>query len=143
MTPTELFTLSIAAGSLLVAAVSAWFAWESAKVSKRQLELVERKIGMVTDPSKMTEILPVWYVERMGQDDWGFGLLLTSGDLLAIGGIRGVSDDRQWLEVSLLDGSVGPEEVSGIPVTYAALPDRTRGSVQVSSVQAAFELWTS
>lgn len=98
---------------------------------------------MVTDPSKMTEILPIWYVERMGQDDWGFGLLLTSGELLAIERIMGVSDDRQWFEVQLLDGSAGPKEVSGIPVTYAGLPDRTRGSVRVDSVEAAFELWTS
>jgi hypothetical protein len=105
--------------------------------------LIERKIGMVTDPAKMTEILPVWYVERMGQDSWGFGLLLASGELLAIERIMGVSDDGQWLEVELLDGSSGPKDVSGIPVTYAGLPDHTHGSVRGDQVQAAFELWTS
>lgn len=56
---------------------------------------------------------------------------------------RGVSDDGKWLEVELLDGSSGPDEVSGIPVVYAALPDRTRGSVRAVQGQAAFELWTS
>lgn len=91
----------------------------------------------------MTEILPVWYIDRMGQDNWGFGLLLASGELLAIERIMGVSDDGQWLEVELLDGSSGPEEVSGHPVLYAGLKDRPHGSVRVDQVQAAFELWTS
>ena len=143
MTGNEILTLVVAAGSLLVAIASAYFARQSADASKRQLALVERKIGMVTDPAKMTEILPVWYVERMGQDNWGFGLLLASGELLGIERIMGVSDDGKWMEVELLDGSGGPKEVSGVPVVYAALPDRTHGSVRVDQVQAAFELWTS
>lgn len=63
--------------------------------------------------------------------------------MLAIERITGVSDDRQWLEVELLDGSSGPKDVSGIPVIYAGLPDRTHGSVRVDQVQAAFELWSS
>lgn len=143
MTGNEILTLVIASASLIVAGGSAIFAKQSADASKRQLALVERKIGMVTDPAKMTEILPVWYVERMGQDNWGFGLLLGSGELLGIERIMGVSDDGQWLEVELLDGSSGPKEVSGIPITYAGLSDRTHGSIRVDQVQAAFELWTS
>lgn len=143
MTANEVLTLVIASASLLVAGASAIFAKQSADASKRQLTLIERKIGMVTDPAKMTEILPVWYVERMGQDNWGFGLLLASGELLGIERIIGVSDDGMWLEVELLDGSSGPKDISGISVTYAGLPDRTNGSVRVDQVQAAFELWTS
>lgn len=120
MTTNEVVTLVIATASLVVAGVSALFAKQSADTSRRQLALIERKVGMVTDPSKMTEVLPVWYVDRMGQDN-----------------------DRQWLELDLLDGSSGPKDVSGIPVTYAGLPDRKHGSVRVDQVQAAFELWTS
>lgn len=143
MTANEIITLVVASASLIVAIASACFAWQSAKASERQLALIERKIGMVTDPAKMTEILPVWYVERMGQDNWGFGLLLASGELLGIERIMGVSDDGKWLEVELLDGGGGPKEVSGHPVLYAGLKDRTHGSVRVDQVQAAFELWTS
>jgi len=143
MTPNEVLTLIIATGSLLVAVVSARFAWQSADASKRQLALVERKIGMVTDPAKMTEILPIWYVERMAQDTWGFGLLLASGDILAIERIVGVSDDHQWMEVALLDKGGSPDTVDGHPVLYAALKDRRSASVRVDRVQAAFELWTS
>lgn len=69
MTANEIITLIVASASLIVAIASARFAWQSAKASERQLALIERKIGMVTDPAKMTEILPVWYVERMGQDN--------------------------------------------------------------------------
>lgn len=143
MTANEIFALAVAAGSLVVAIVSARFSWQSAETSRRQLQLVERKIGMVTDPTKMTEVLPVWYVERMGRDNWGFGLLLASGEILGIERIIGVSDDGQWLEVILLDGGVGPSEVGGMAVLYAGLTDRRSGSVRVRSVEAAFELWTS
>jgi hypothetical protein len=143
MSKNEALTLLVAAASLIVAIVSAVFAGQSVRTSKRQLALIERKIGMVTDPTKMTELMPIWYVNRMSQDYWGFGLLLASGELLGIERIIGVSDDRQWLEVELLDGSVGPKELGGLPITYTALPDRTRGSVRVDLVQAAFELWTS
>ena len=143
MTTNEIITLVIAAGSLLVAAASARFSWQSAQVSKRQLALVERKIGMVDDPAKMTEILPVWYVERMSNDFWGFGLLLASGDILAIERINGVSDDHQWMEVTLLERDGNPETVDGQAILYAALKDRRNASVRIDQVQAAFELWTS
>lgn len=143
MTANEIITLVVAGASLIVAIASARFAKQSADTSARQLALIERKIGMVTDPDKMTEVLPIWYMERMGRDNWGFGLLLASGELLGIERIVGVSDDGAWLEVELLDGGGGPKEVSGLPILYAGLKDRTRGSVRVDQVQAAFELWTS
>lgn len=102
MTANEIITSIAAFGSPFVAIASAYFARQSATVAKRQLALVERKIGMVTDPAKMTEILPIWYLGRMVTDNWGFGLLLASGEILGIGRIIGVSDDGQWLEVELL-----------------------------------------
>ncbi|MGK6325418.1 hypothetical protein ACMGDM_20305 [Sphingomonas sp. DT-51] len=136
MTANEIVTASIAGGSLFVSIISAIIAWQQAKV-------VRRKIGMVTDPTRMTEILPVWYVERMAQDQWGFGLLLASGEILAISRILGVSDDQKWMEVDLLDRQSGPLDVSGMPVLYAPHSNRTRSSVRVDQVQAAFELWDS
>jgi len=143
MTTAETITIIIAVASLVFAGISVWIAWKSVVAAREQLALVQRKIGMVSDPSKMTEILPIWYIERMSQDTWGFGLLLASGDLLAIERIDGVSDDHNWMEVTLLAKSGGPEEVDGHPVLYAGLKDRHRASVRVDQVQAAFELWTS
>nr|WP_317894185.1 hypothetical protein [uncultured Sphingomonas sp.] len=136
MTTNEIVTVAIAGASLLVSGASAFFTWQ-------QVQAVRRKIGMVTDPSRMTEIMPVWYVDRMAHDQWGFGLLLASGDILAIGRILGVSDNRQWMEVDLLDQNDGPEAINGVPVIYAPHASRTRSSVRIDQVQAAFELWDS
>lgn len=133
----------ISFASLLVAVASVFFAKQSVDTAKRRLALIERKIGMVTDPAKMTEILPIWYVERMSRDTWGFGLLLASGDILAIEQIVGVSDDHQWMEVELLHKNGSPDTVDGHLVLYAALEDRHSASVRIDQVQAAFELWTS
>ena len=122
---------------------SAKSAARSADVAEKQLALVERKIGMVTDPAKMTEVLPVWYIDRMAHDDWGFGLLLRSGSILAIARIVGVSDDRQWLEISMLLKDGRPDEIHGHRVLYRAVEDRETASVRVDQVQAAFEIETS
>lgn len=139
----EIISSIIAVVSLIVAGISARSSWNSAKVAQQQLELVQRKIGMVTDPAKMTEILPIWYVERMSTDYWGFGLLLASGNILAIERINGVSDDHKWMEVSLLQKNGEQSEVDGHAILYAGLSDRTRASVRIDQVQAAFELWAS
>lgn len=143
MTANEFLALALSGGSLIVAAVSAWIAWRSAQTAGRQLALVERKIGMVTDPATMTEILPVWYIERMANDVWGFGLLLASGHILGVERIDGVSDDGQWMELTLLAQPGNPDSVNGVPIFYAPAADRLNASVRVDQVQAAFELWTS
>ncbi|MBO6667897.1 hypothetical protein [Parvibaculum sp.] len=143
MNYTEMISIAIALGSLVVAGVSARSAWKSVGTANEQLAFVKRKIGMVSEPSQMTEVLPVWYISRMSQDTWGFGLLLASGDILAIQCIDGVSDDGNWMEVTLLEPGEGPKEIDGRPVLYAGLKDRCRGSVRVDQVQAAFELLTS
>lgn len=142
--------ISLGVFALLVSILSAAAAWNSASAASRsaeaaeeQLALVTRKIGMVTDPDKMTEILPVWYVERMSRDYWGFGLLLRSGSILAIEQIIGVSDDRQWLEVTLLERSSRPDKIHGHEILYRPTDDRSSASVRVDQVQAAFEIETS
>lgn len=143
MTGNEITTLAIAGASLIVAIVSARIAWVATDTARKQLALVERKIGMVSDPARMTEILPVWYIDRMANDIWGFGVLLASGDILGIETINGVSDDGQWMEVTLLAAPGEPESVNGVMITYAPVEDRRKASVRVDQVQAAFELWTS
>lgn len=143
LTNMEVISSALAAASVVIASVSAWVAWKSVGTAREQLALVQRKIGMVSDPTKMTEILPLWYIGRMSQDTWGFGLLLSSGDILAIERINGVSDDRNWMEVTLLEKSDGPEEVDGRRVLYAGLDSRHLASVRIDQVQAAFEIWTS
>ncbi|WP_010161901.1 hypothetical protein [Sphingomonas sp. PAMC 26617] len=143
MTGNEIVTLAIAGASLIVAIVSGRIAWVATETSRKQLALVQRKIGMVSDPARMTEILPVWYIDRMANDVWGFGLLIASGDILGVETINGVSDDGQWMEVTLLAAPAEPESMNGVAITYAPVEDRRKASVRVDQVQAAFELWTS
>lgn len=136
--------------SLFVAIVAAAAAMNSASAAKRsadtaqkQFDFITRKIGMVTAPEKMTEILPVWYIGRMANDEWGFGLLLNSGCVLAIERIVGVSDDGQWLEVSLLSQDGRSAELNGRVVLYRIEEDRPSASVRVDQIEAAFEIQSS
>ncbi len=113
-----------------------------AALAATQLKELQKKVGMVTDPDRMFEVLPTWYVRRMGQDDWGFGLLLTSSEILAIARIEALSSDGQWMEVTMLERGQGPDEIGDIPVLYAPT-NRLRASVKIANIEAAFELWTS
>src|SRR5260370_22598359 len=60
------------------------------------------------------KLLPAWFVPRMMSDEWQFGLLLTTGDILCISTInevRQAADGAVWLDVEMLDGaSYEPEE---------------------------------
>jgi len=135
-------TLFLTIIATLAAVGSAIWAYSSASVAKQQLRLLTRKIGMVSEPEKMTEILPLWYIERMSRDHWCFGLLLSSGYILAINQITGISDDKMWMEVHLAAIGDGPDEIFGIRVLYAPT-DRESASVRIDQIQSAFELVTS
>jgi len=128
--------------STLAALGSAVWAYRSAEIAKKQLLLVNQKVEIITDPSKMSDILPTWYIERMAQDDWGFGLLLVSGEILAINRIVGISTDGKWIEVEMDDGSFSADSFSGVPV-ISGFSDRRNASVKVEQIQAAFEIATS
>jgi hypothetical protein len=78
----------------------------------------------------------------MGRDDWGFGLLLTSSEILAVARIEAISSDGQWMEVTMLEKGQGPQEINDVPVLYAPT-DRLKASVRIANVEAAFELWNS
>jgi len=48
--------------SLILAGGSLWFTYQ-------QWRKIERKIGMVDDWSKASELLPAWYTSRMMSED--------------------------------------------------------------------------
>jgi hypothetical protein len=133
----------ISATGAFAAVLAAAWAWWSARVAQQQLDLLKQNIAMVTDADAMEKILPVWYIRRMSTDSWGFGLLLTSGDVLAIERIEGVSSDKAWIEVILKPKHDGlPKELFGTPILYAPT-DRLVASVRVEQISAAFEIETS
>lgn len=156
MSAYEITTVVVAIFALAVAVAAAGSAKSSVIEARRQadsakaqadlahaeLERLRQRIAMISDPAHMFEILPTWYVQRMGQDDWGFALLLRSSEILAISRINGISTDGKWMEVTLLEKGTEPTQISGKAVTYAPT-DRREASVQIAAVEAAFELWTS
>ena len=134
-------TISVASASAAV--IAALLAGWSAYIAHKQLGLLMKNISMITDPAIMQQVLPVWYVRRMSEDSWGFGLLLTSGDILAIERIKGLSSDKAWIEVVLKPKHDDlPAEMFGTPIIYAPT-DRLSASVRVEQISAAFEIETS
>jgi hypothetical protein len=88
-------------------------------------------------------LLPTWLTERMGNDVWFFGLLLSTGQCLAVESICGVSqaaDGSVWLTVWMVDGSWKPyQQIAGTTLVTSPT-SRTTASVNVSHIVAAMEL---
>jgi hypothetical protein len=141
----------IALGALAVAGFSWWSARRaanaaerSAEVAQGQLDVLTKKVTMIDEPGKMSEVLPAWFVERMANDHWYFGLLMDNNIVLPIHQIVKISDDGRWLEVELMEqGSaihVFPgSPINDMPVIYA-LEGRTTANVQISKIVGTIEL---
>jgi len=128
----------------IVAVVGGLTGIASAYVSWQQWQKTDRKIAMLTDAGRAAEILPAWYTQRMMQDDWLFGLLTATGQMIAIKRITSLSDDGKWMDVELAD----KDEAAGvvdypIELVHAVAADRRTASVQISGIVAAIELQTS
>jgi len=95
---------------------------------------------------RMTRLLPAWFTERMANDVWAFGLLLTTGRILHIETIHDVSqaaDGSLWLDVRLgkqnaVDAD-HPQKVGWPPLAHSPT-DRDTCSVAVSHIVCAVEL---
>ena len=63
------------------------------------------------------DILPAWFTDRLLQDEWPFGLLLSDGTVIGVQSIKDVkqgTDGTVWLDVRLIKKTSG----------YAALLDK-------------------
>ena len=127
--------LIVAIISMLIAGGSLWFTYS-------QWKKVRMKIGMISDFGKASEVLPAWYTKRMMTDDWMFGLLTSDGRTIVVTRINGLSDDGKWMDVELVTEDLLPTKEKSNYV-FAVAEDRTKASVQVSSVVVAMELRTS
>lgn len=132
----------ISLGSLLTASLSVVIAAGSLWFTHKQWAKVRAKIGMIQDWETASEVLPAWYTARMMTDYWVFGLLMTNGKVLVVNRIVGLTDDGNWMDIEL-----ETDEHNSLPDRYdyvfAVADDRTRASIQVKAVVAAFELVTS
>ena len=128
--------------SVIIAAIAALIGLGSLYFTHQEWRKVNRKIAMISDASQFAEVLPAWYSERMGQDHWMFGLITTSGQTIAITSIAAISDDGAWMDVELAEPDAGLTEGYGEYVV-AVDADRTTASVQISTIVAAVDLWSS
>jgi hypothetical protein len=95
------------------------------------------------------KLLPAWFVPRMMQDEWVFGLLLITGQVLVIYNLSAVhqaADGTIWLDVQMEEKEKGralEPELGDTPsrLNYLFSPTkRTTASINAAHVVAAFEL---
>ena len=94
------------------------------------------------DFQELAKLLPAWFTERMISDTWSFGLLMITGDIIAIECINSIIQDASgslWLDAILLSSGFGEEDINGHKL-FLAPTSRTQISVNSSHVVAAFEL---
>jgi hypothetical protein len=105
-----------------------------------RLTNAEGKYGKFLDDAY--ELLPTWFVPRMMDDVWSFGLLLTTGHVLAVQqltDVRKAGDGSIWLDVTLCERP--PYGAEKWPLKCLVAPtSRLSASVAASQVVCAVEL---
>jgi hypothetical protein len=103
--------------------------------------MVDQQSSDVDFPES-AELLPAWFSERMMSDVWSFGLLMITGDVIAIASINSITKDASgnlWLDATLLDSLFGMDDINGHKL-FLAPTSRTKISINAAHVVAAFEL---
>lgn len=119
--------------------------WAAAFFSWREWQATKKKITMMTDASRVAEILPAWYTSRMMNDYWTFGLLTTTGQMIVIKRITALSDDARWMDVELAEREELDWVLTDKPTNFIVAfgPERTSASIQISNIVAAVDLLNS
>lgn len=96
------------------------------------------------DVREAERLLPAWFTGRMMCDNWSFGLLMGTGDVLCISRINRVSEAKNgavWIDVELLpdEAMVVARDRPDWRFRYAPT-ERLEASVNAAHVVAAFEL---
>lgn len=88
------------------------------------------------------DLLPAWFTFRMMDDTWSFGLLMITGDIIAIECITRITQDASgnlWLDAKLLTTSFFEREIDGRKLLLSPT-SRNTVSINAAHVVAAFEL---
>jgi len=93
------------------------------------------------DPVKRAHrLLPTWFVPRMMEDVWQFGLLMSDGTVICIETILDVAqavDNSIWIHVRL--SGVEPFGIEKYPKLFKSPTSRDDASINVCHIMAAFE----
>jgi hypothetical protein len=88
-------------------------------------------------------LLPHWFADRLGDDVWFFGLLLSTGQMLAVETLKNVTQDIHgdtWLEVDLLEsGALSGKSALGSTLVFAPTSRKT-ANISLRHVVAVVEL---
>lgn len=116
----------------------------SVYIAHLQWRKVNKKVAMLTESEQAFEVVPAWYAPRMMDDHWLFALQTSDGRTYAVRRITAISDDQKWMDVELAteDDARGVGDRYG-PLIVAVAEDRTRASLRIDHIVAAFDLWTS
>jgi hypothetical protein len=71
------------------------------------------------EPPSPTLMLPAWFTERMMKDAWSFGLLMITGDVIAIEKINALIPDANgniWLDATMLSEATVADRLTGSPM---------------------------
>lgn len=107
---------------------------------EQDYEIEDPELEREYEIEKYIKLLPAWFTYRMLDDSWHFGLLMITGDIIAIQWIDSIKQDASgnlWLDATLQDNQFN--EVQDHKV-FVALTSRNRVSINSSHVVAAFEL---
>jgi hypothetical protein len=91
-------------------------------------------------------ILPAWFVGRMSDDTWSFGLLLVTGHVIGISTINNIhqaADGSIWLDVEMLDDDAmfpSSSRMRHWPKPLTAPTSRLTASINAAHVVCAVEL---
>lgn len=91
------------------------------------------------DDLRLGEVMPAWFAGRMMADDWTFGLLLSTGQVMLIRRVEAVHLSPHGVvlvDVEMLTDTGGFNAQGGVLVAPTA---RVRATVNLAHVVAAFE----
>jgi len=111
--------------------------------TNHQWKKANKKVELLSDSREASKIHPNWWVERMMDDEWYFGLLTTDGSIIAFSNISNISDDGKWLDITLMMKDELPENSEEKSYITAVADDRRKASVQMDKVVMAYDIITS
>jgi hypothetical protein len=114
------------------------------RVVRTRSDSVEQIEGLEEKVKKAVELLPAWFVARMMNDEWRFGLFLGGGFWVAIARIVDVKKDASgdiWIDALGLEEEEGLviKESGGMPAVQVA-KGRRMLSLNAKHVALAVEL---
>ena len=116
---------------------------QEAEVKKleQDYEIEDQELEREYEVEEYIKLLPAWFTLRMLDDTWSFGLLIITGDIIAIECINSIKKDASgnlWLDATLKNDCL-VNEIFGHRIFLSPTP-RNKISINTSHIIAAFEL---